>query len=343
MGQYLKNCWYIAAWSHEISTELLARTLLERKVLLWRASNGVAMAMADRCPHRFAPLSLGKREGDHVVCAYHGLAFGPDGKCVHNPHGNHSIPTAAKLRTYPLEERYGAAWIWMGGQDKADLALIPDFSFLDNEVTRRAVRGQSRLAANYRIIIDNLMDLSHVEYLHGGTFAVGVMETAKQTIVQEPGVVTSTWWSANVDNPPLLEKAFAAKGQKVDHWLEMRWQAPTNLRLETGVTLAGRPREEGGGNLQAHCLTPESEGSTHYFWAMSRTEMLDNEEYSAMIVHVLSTAFDVEDKPMVEAIQGNMEMEFDDGDVPVLLEIDSAAARAERVLGEMIRSEYARD
>lgn len=340
MAAFLRNRWYIAAWSHELGASLLPRTLLGRPLVLFRGPDGAPAALADLCPHRFAPLSRGRLDGEEVVCGYHGLRFDRHGRCIGNPHGGRT-PSSAAVRAWPILDRHGAAWIWPGDPDRADPALIPDFGFLDEHVSRRAIHGHTRLGASHRIVIDNLMDLSHVEYLHGGSFASGVLHGAEQRIVQEADRVTSTWWSPGVDNPPVMEPAFAAGGRKVDHWLEMRWDAPATMRLETGVTLAGRPRGEGATNLQAHVLTPETERTSHYFWAMSRTERLDDRDYQEMIRRILSTAFDIEDKPMLEAIQASMETAGEAAGAPVLLAIDAAAVRAQRVLTELLEAERA--
>ena len=126
--QYLRNKWYQAGWSAELKAgELLHRRLLEEPVLLFRKTDGTAVAMLDRCPHRFAPLHMGKHLGDAVQCPYHGLQFGADGRCIANPHG--PVPGAARIRNFPVAERYSALWIWMGDPAKADPDSIVPFDF----------------------------------------------------------------------------------------------------------------------------------------------------------------------------------------------------------------------
>ncbi|MDB5717660.1 MAG: Vanillate O-demethylase oxygenase subunit, partial [Sphingomonas bacterium] len=112
---YLRNCWYAAAWPHEVSEAPLARKLLDHHVVLYRTTDGVAHALEDRCPHRFAPLSMGRLIDDQLQCPYHGLRFGTDGACVYNPHYD-ALPRAAKVASYPLLDRYGMLWIWMGDE-----------------------------------------------------------------------------------------------------------------------------------------------------------------------------------------------------------------------------------
>src|SRR5277367_4575203 len=116
---FLRNTWYVAAWSHEIPDEggMLARTITRIPLILWRKCSGDVVALIDRCCHRAAPLSKGRREGDCVRCMYHGLVFDSTGKCVEIP-SQDFIPPAAKVRAYPVVERFKRVWVWMGDADK---------------------------------------------------------------------------------------------------------------------------------------------------------------------------------------------------------------------------------
>ena len=128
--KFLMNTWYVAALSSDVNEELMHRRLLDIPVLLYRKEDGTPVALQDKCPHRFAPLSLGKKDGDNVVCPYHGLAFNGEGQCVHNPHGKGHIPAKAQVVSYPLMEKHGFIWIWMG-EEAADESQLPDYSQLD--------------------------------------------------------------------------------------------------------------------------------------------------------------------------------------------------------------------
>jgi len=125
---FLKDSWYVAAWSHEIDDgKLLGRTILGEPVLLYRGEAGHVVAMHDRCCHRGAPLSMGRREGDAVRCLYHGLKFSPSGQCVEIP-GQDRIPPKACVRVFKVVERSSWIWIWMGDPARADESLIPDIT-----------------------------------------------------------------------------------------------------------------------------------------------------------------------------------------------------------------------
>ena len=170
---FLRNCWYMAAWLDELPAEGgLARTFLDEPVFLFRDDAGAAHALLDRCPHRFAPLSRGKIEGDAVVCAYHGLAFDGSGACLRNPHG--PVLRSLAVRSYPVAEAHRALWIWMGDKVRADLPAIPELSFLSAAPETAFNRGYVHGAGNYQLYVDNILDLSHTDYLHPTTLGGGV-------------------------------------------------------------------------------------------------------------------------------------------------------------------------
>jgi phenylpropionate dioxygenase-like ring-hydroxylating dioxygenase large terminal subunit len=109
---YLRNAWYLAAWylaawSSQLRTsELFQRRLLDEPLVLYRLTNGAPVALQDRCPHRVAPLHMGKIVGDALQCPYDGLRFSASGNCVLNPHG--PLPAAARIRSFPVVARYSA-------------------------------------------------------------------------------------------------------------------------------------------------------------------------------------------------------------------------------------------
>jgi phenylpropionate dioxygenase-like ring-hydroxylating dioxygenase large terminal subunit len=165
---FLKNTWYVAAWTHEVTSEgVLARTITRVPLILWRDAAGRAVALEDRCCHRGAPLSKGRREGERIRCMYHGLLFDPSGRCVEIPSQNF-IPPAAKVRAFPVIERHKWIWVWMGEPERADESLIPDTHYLDDPAWR-GIPGYLHYDANYLLITDNLLDFSHLSYVHETT------------------------------------------------------------------------------------------------------------------------------------------------------------------------------
>ena len=160
---YVRNTWYVAAWAEDVVPgALLARTILEEPIVLFRGGDGRAAALQDRCPHRFVPLSLGTVCGNaRVRCAYHGLEFDGSGKCVVNPHASGRIPKNSTVRSYPVVEKHTLIWIWMG-EAEPDESLLPDFHQNDHPQWA-AARGYIPLAANYLLYVDNLLDLRNLD------------------------------------------------------------------------------------------------------------------------------------------------------------------------------------
>lgn len=344
---FLMNVWYLAAWDHEVPADRpLARTLLDQCVVLYRDAEGQAHALQDRCPHRFAPLSLGKVCGWALECRYHGLRFGPDGACSHNPHGDGRIPKAAVVRAYPLVERYTALWIWMGDPQRADPALIPDFGASMDPAKRVVGQGYLHIRSNYLLEVDNILDLSHIQYLHDSSLGSDEVCAADTALDQEGDAVYSRRLVRNEQLTEVLEQQYhLPPGQRVDRWLDTRWTAPATMELWVGVAPAGSadPRREGKRQPYVHVFTPETATRTHYFFATSYPQRMGEEAVrrAAADIEFLRAPFAEEDQPMLEAQQAAM------GDAefwslkPVLLPGDAPAVRARRVLSGLLQAEAA--
>ena len=336
---YLRNAWYMAAWSHEVGDQLLRRRLLGEPVLLYRKEAGDVAAMVDRCPHRFAPLSMGSRDGDVIVCPYHGLGFNSEGQCVRNPFSE-TLPKGAKVEAFKTCERDGIVWFWAGAPADADEAKIPNFSMLFVEGHGAPIMGLMPMNANFEYGTDNLMDLSHIEFVHKGSFAGrGVIFAGEHRVSEIETGLRSDWWIPDVPAPSHTFGVYDP-AMKCDHWLEMRWEAPAAMHLEIGACPAGAAREPGVVVHQAHILTPEDENSTHYFWATSRS-FPPSVEGDAMLSGLMSQAFADEDKPIIEATYANMDgADFWDRK-PVFLGVDAGGSRARRYLQKLIQEENA--
>lgn len=326
---YVSNLWYMAAWENEISGDaFLARTFLDQPRLIFRKTDGSYANLADRCPHRFVPLSRGKRDGDRVICGYHGLTFGADGHCVASPFVNSPTPSA-QVNSWPTVARNGALWFWPGDPEKADADLIPDLSYLDDG---KQVCDRTWMAANYELITDNLMDLGHAEFLHTETFGTnGALFNGHHSTVQEDnGGIWSKWWMPNFPKPAWARKM--SDDAQVDHWLDMRWQAPATMVLHIGMAKCGTERGEKlfPEMVSPHIITPETATTSHYFYTRG-----EGEEGKRMAEKV----FNEEDQPMIEAAQRGLgDDDFWDAR-PVIMKSDAAAIRARRLLAQMRRSE----
>lgn len=338
MVRWLKSCWYMAGWSEEVGAAGLVRTIVDKAVFVFRLGDGTVRAVLDRCPHRFAPLSRGTREGDNIVCGYHGLVFSPDGQCVRNPFGER-IPAACQIPVFAVVERDGIVWLWGGAPDDADESLIPDFSFVPDSPSSRTIKGYTLMKANYEYGTDNLLDLSHIEFVHRGTFAgQGVIFAGEHTARADGTTIHSDWFMRGIP-PPSVAQGRYSSDSLVDHWLEMRWTPPASMRLLVGACPHASPRDTGFELPQAHILTPASEHETHYFWSSTRYHDLASPETDAMLHKLFGEAFDLEDKPMIEAAYANIAGQDFWAAKPVSLGVDQAGTRARRMLEMLIRKE----
>lgn len=341
---YLLNAWYVAAWDEEIPADgLFSRRLLGEPLVFFRERSGRVRALADRCPHRFAPLSKGVLCDDAVRCPYHGLEFNGAGQCSRNPHGNGAIPKAARVRAYPVVEKYSVVWIWMGDENKADEALIPDFSCMDPlrfYVAKRYLHAR----ANYVLESDNILDLSHIQYLHPTTLGSDDVSSAITRVEQQGETVWSYRQTVNEIMPAFLYDAMGIPADTpVDRWTDVRWNAPSNLLLMAGAVPTGQPRSEGRETALPHLFTPETETTTHYWFSFPMPiEMGElGQQIAQAQVAALAVPFTEEDLPMLEAQQ----LAMGDSDFwslkPVLLAGDAGAIRARRVLDGLIAHEQA--
>lgn len=337
---YLLNTWYVAGWGIDLKPgERIRRLLLDKPILLWRDPEGVAHALDDRCPHRLVPLSAGNFNGSVVQCRYHGMRFDTSGRCVHNPAG--AIPAAARVRAYPLVERYGFLWIWMGDAQKVDASLIPPLFTQDAE-SWWVGKDYLHVKSNYLLEVDNIMDLSHIEFLHASTLGSGGVATGEYRCTQEGQVV---WSRRTTRNDRMTDGLYDAmgltRGIPVDRWIDVQWHAPANMILDAGATPAGQPRSVGRGSPTIHCFTPETASTTHYFFSICFPKAMGpvGEQLANEQVKYLRAPFESEDLPMLELQQQNI------GNVdllslkPVLLSSDAGGVRARRTLSAMISAE----
>lgn len=338
MSRYLRNCWYLAAWADEVvAGSLLGRTIIEEPIVFFRKTDGRVAALFDRCPHRFAPLSRGALEGDTVLCGYHGLAFGLDGGCVHNPHG--PIPPKAKVRAYPVEERHEGLWIWMGDPAQADAEQIPDLGFVDRAPITAKSKGAILAHANYQLLTDNILDLTHADYLHPATLGGGSITRTKPQVSEREGGVDVKWHAFNEKAPPALASVLPDPNQPADIWTEVFWSAPATMILVTAVAPTGQPRSREVETWNAHIMTPETATTSHYFYYNSRQFNQEDAALNALVKQALAAAFGNEDKPMIEAQQARMGTDDLWSLDPVLLLSDAAAVRARRRLTQLIEAE----
>ena len=339
---FLRNAWYVAAWDDEIGPEPLARIFLGEPVVLFRAGDGAAVALEDRCCHRHLPLSLGRVVGDEIQCGYHGLKFDAAGACSEVP-GQTLVPPGAAIRSYRLVERWGMVWIWMGDPGLADESLIPDWWFMDHP-DWKVIRGNGGkpipTGCNYELITDNLLDLSHVNYVHPDTIGADeVVEFPVRTTRGADGV-TMARLMHDVPPPPFHKLAGGFKGN-VDRWMIVEAIAPCHIDVDVGSGEVGSGVLEGD-RLQGiayHALnmpTPETETTTHFFYGHARFFQTDSAEMDEIYRRDFYKIF-MEDVTVVEAQQAAMNLSPDRKWVDINVDAPGIAMR--KLLGERIAAE----
>ena len=308
---WVRNCWYVIAWEHEIPADgFLARTVLGESLLAYRTSKGQLSILEDRCSHRHAPLSRGRREGDCIRCGYHGLKFDAQGTCIEVP-GLDKVPLGARVKTYPVVEHHKWVFVWMGDAARADTALLPD-NFSNDDPAWHYKPGYMHYDTPYLLICDNLLDFSHLSYVHektlGGSPAIA---QARPTIerVSDTGQrgLRVTRHVPNVPPPPYYCKIRPLSGN-VDRWFIYDFLLPGTLLMKSG----GRPVADAPDDLsnavQLHScqtLTPETETSTHYFFQQAHQTGHGDASVTEGIFQSLVAAFN-EDRDMITAQHRNL-------------------------------------
>lgn len=346
---WLKNCWYVIAWGHEVppadSAELFHRTVLGEPILVYRTADGGLVAMEDRCCHRHAPLSKGRREGDCVRCGYHGLKFDAQGACVEAP-GIAIVPPRARVRTYPVALRNNWVFVWMGDPAQADTALLPDaFSNAHPDWLNRP--GYLHYDTPYLLICDNLLDFSHLSYVHEKTLGGSTrIAQAVPHIEAVPGP-TPAWPQIgikvsrhvpDVPAPPFYQR-FRSFDTHLDRWFVYEFLLPGTLLMHSG----GRPVTDAKDDLsravQLHScqtLTPETETTTHYFFQQSHRRGHGDATMTQSIYDSLQGAFN-EDRDMITAQHRNLQFS---PDAPMLpLAMDAALLQFRRLLAARVEIE----
>ena len=336
---FLKQVWYAAWWADELTVGgLSARTIAGEPLLFWREESGESRALLDRCPHRYAPLSLGKRISGGIQCGYHGIAFNGTGRCIANPHG--AMVAALRVRSFPVAQRHKIIWVWMGDIKDADPALIPNLDFADRAPGTAYSRGFLATAAGHQLIEDNILDLTHADFLHATTLGGGSVTRSKALIEERQDSSVFIEWPAFAEVAlPFFRSEMPDPQMLTDMWTSVLWHPNGVMALRFGATPTGRPREEGIDTWAAHIVTPEHARSSHYFYFNTREFRVDDAQYNEQFAAGLRKAFSTEDKPMIEAQQRRL----GDADLfdrtPALLSTDMASTRARRVYARLLETE----
>jgi vanillate O-demethylase monooxygenase subunit len=337
-GMFLRNAWYVAAWDHEISQNLLARTIMDESIVFFRTEDGSLAALEDRCCHRHAPLSAGRLVGNEVECGYHGFVFDRTGRCVRVP-GQARVPTKAAVRGYPVVERHRWVWIWMGDAAHADESLVPNM-YWHKHPEWRMIGDYFHVKCHYQNLIDIQLDQTHSQYVHPSSLGNrGALMTAPR-LRREGRALLAERLMPDSDPPPIWRRAINYPHEKADVWIKWTYILPASISFDTGIAEPGTGAFEGNRSrgitvYTAHGITPESERTTHHFWTCSRNFRLDDEELNRTIGQIRNTF--MEDVQMVEAQQRAIDR-FPNApqvDVPS----DAPTIQARKLLAGMIEAE----
>jgi phenylpropionate dioxygenase-like ring-hydroxylating dioxygenase large terminal subunit len=338
MATFIRNQWYVAAYGYEVGRELLTRTVLGEPLVLYRAEDGEPVALADRCVHRRYPLSESHLSGDTIVCGYHGFTYDRTGACVAVP-GQQRIPRTARVASYPVVEQDSFVWVWIGERESADESLIPRAPWLADPAYA-TVSGMEPLAARYELLVDNLMDLSHETYLHGGY--IGSPEVAETPITtevdDEKGVVYVSRHMADAACPPFYAKSTGLEG-RITRWQDIEYRPPCLYLLHSRIAPVGvLPNADGTDPHAFHvevvyAITPETENSTLDFWAVARDFALDDQgisdflrENNRTVVMQDVVALNILEKVIAAEPEGYQELSIN---------IDTGGLAARRILKRM--------
>lgn len=332
---FVKEAWYVAATVSEVGREPLARTVCGEPVVFFRTGDGAPHALVDRCIHRRLPLSKGKLVGDRLVCGYHGFTYDADGRCVAVP-GQDRVPRRAAVRAYPVVEKFGWIWVWMGEPGNADAALLPAMPGLDEDGWV-PFRDRLHVKAHYQLLVDNLIDLSHETYVH--TSSIGNDAVAETPIEsrREGNEVFVDRVMRDVPPPPFFAAA-AGNDANIDRYQLVHFQPPCYVHVEVRAVPPGENDPNAGVRFFVlDCLTPETEATTNYFWAVSRNFRLADGEFGEWWHRIVCGIFE-EDRAILEAQQASIETDTS-GLRTVDVGIDGGTILARQVVDGLVAAE----
>lgn len=337
---FLRNAWYVGAWSHEVPrASPVDCMLLGTSLVMYRKGGGELVALENACPHRKVPLSYGRVRGDDIECGYHGLTFDGEGRCVRAACVDR-IPVNARVRSYPTLERYGLIWVWMGDADRADIASVPAVAHWGDSGWTASPGESMTVDCNYLYITDNLLDPSHVAWVHRSSFGNESCESGPLTTEADDSGVTVWRWMFGAEVAPFYAQFVSFDG-RCDRKQEYRVNYPAQALIRAVLT----PEGSGGGARSLHpaamlmdsynFLTPVTESKTRYFWFQLRNFALDDEQVSRQLADGVRQAFE-EDRRILNAVQIGMSNKHSPN---IDLAIDRGPSRFRRRLALRIKSE----
>ena len=297
----VKNCWYVAARSEELSRTIVARRLLGIEVAMYRSLSGQPVAVRNRCPHRSFPLAMGKLQGDTLVCGYHGMEFDLAGRCSKMP-SMPLVPSNAHVRCFPMAERGPLVWIWMGDVELADESLIPDTSWLASP-SWKSVTGGFHMRCDYVSMHENLLDQTHFPFLHPGTVGTPAYARSKLEVWQEEGKVFLHRELLNSPPPGIYGVPTGLLEKNVNRYSDSQFVSLA-MHVAFARIVDEQPAPGAASDYRfniTHLITPETQHSIHYWWFNSRDFKLQDAEADRFLTEASIQAY-TEDVDALEAI-----------------------------------------
>lgn len=340
---YPLNAWYVAAWDHEVTRKPISKKVAKRPLALFRTTDGKAVALADACWHRLAPLSLGEVIGDEIQCPYHGIRYNAAGRCTSMP-AQQTINPSATVPSFPVVERHRYIWVWLGDPTLADPDKVPDMHQMDDP--NWAGDGLTLpVACNYQLVLDNLMDLTHEEFIHVSSIGQEGISWTDFEVTHTDTTVTLSRWMTNIDAPPFwlknMRDKFPGFEGKVDRWQIIRFESPSTICIDVGVAKAGTgapqgDRSQGVNGYVMNTMSPETERTTNYFWGFMRNYRLDSQLITTQIREGITRVFGEDEKVLAAqqiAIDANPDYEFYN------LNIDAGGMWVRRLIERQLEAE----
>jgi vanillate monooxygenase len=333
----LRNHWYCAAFGHELKDKPLGRVFLGEPVVIYRKADGAPVAFEDRCCHRRAPLSEGKVEGDNLRCGYHGFLYDPSGAAIWAP-GQDRLPPGARVRRYPVVEKHGWIWIWPGDPALADPAKAPAYDKYDDPAWT-SYDELIPIKSNYFLVVDNLLDLSHLPFLHAATIGSPEDVDPKLSWERGPDWVKGVRIARGLSpSPRNLQEGLDFR---FDRTQIMLFEPPSQVTIDILSNEFGKEYGDPTGRMNRRiiiydAITPEADSSCHYFWAIARDYAIDDAKLTELSFRGTSTAFH-EDQRMLEAQQRSIDREPSAAQIDVIG--DAGSLQARRIMERLLAAE----
>jgi phenylpropionate dioxygenase-like ring-hydroxylating dioxygenase large terminal subunit len=330
---FVRNAWYVVAWSEEIGSQPMKRAILGEDVVLYRKLDGTPVVLADRCAHRGYPLSAGAVLGDNIQCGYHGFEYNSSGACVRVP-AQDRIPQRAVVRSYPVAEAHRWVWVWFGDPDEAADTPVPDTHWMTDPAWDRVTHTRL-FRCNAQLLHDNLLDLTHEAFLHKSSIGDEAVYENGVTVEVDGRAVSVDRFMPSCHPSPLFEKATGTT--LVDRWHTTEFQMPSVHIIHAGVVEPGGKREDGYLLEVLNAITPATETTSWYFYAFCRNFSVGDQAINELLTDSLGTVL-TEDEDALALQQERLETR-PAGEPDVLIGQDAGVAKARRIMRQMLTAE----